>query len=150
MDILSKYGEEWLHAYASNNGGYVEIQRERIREGGLSKSERVKFEKELRMCKVLADNGYRVEYLRGIDRPQGQTYDIRINDIKADLKCVTGGAGNIVKYAKKALEKQGGEAVVFELPSGEPQYYHAITEARRKCKGKILFYIKGEYIVKSI
>lgn len=28
--------------------------------------------------------------------------------LKAELKCIKGGAGNIVKYAKKALTKQRG------------------------------------------
>ena len=68
----------------------------------------------------------------------------------ADLKCVTGGAGNIVKYAKKALTKQGGEAVVFEIPSHSPEFYAALAEARRKCIGKIFFYFTDDLELKEI
>ena len=72
-----------------------------------------------------------------------------IDNIKADLKCVTGGAGNIVKYAKKALTKQGGEAVVFEIPSHSPEFYAALAEARRKCIGKIFFYFTDDLELKE-
>ncbi len=44
------------------------------------------------MCKVIADNGHGVEFLQE-ERPRGETYDIRIDGMKADLKCVTGGLG---------------------------------------------------------
>lgn len=119
-------------------------------ESHASKNERAKFEKEMRMCKVCADNGYRIKYLRGENRPKGQTYDITINGLKADLKCVSGGAGNIVKYAKKALVKQGGEAVVFELPTRHHEYFVAINEASRKYKGVIFYYVKDEEVVKRL
>ena len=110
--------EEWERTYISpNDNGLVATQWERIAESEASNSERQKFVKEMRMCKVLADNGHDVEYLQGVNRPAGQTYDIRMDGIKADLKCITGGAGNIVKYIKKALTKQGGEAVILELPN---------------------------------
>ena len=49
------------------------------------------------MCRVLADNGHAVEFLKEGNRPIGETYDIKLDGVKADLKCVTGGAGNIVK-----------------------------------------------------
>ena len=102
------------------------------------------------MCKVLADNGHDVEYLQGVNRPAGQTYDIRMDGIKADLKCITGGAGNIVKYIKKALTKQGGEAVILEIPSHAPEYYGALAEARRKCNGRIFFYFSDDLELKEI
>jgi hypothetical protein len=85
-----------------------------------------------------------------VNRSAGQTYDILFDSIKADLKCVTGGAGNIVKYAKKALTKQGGEAVVFEIPSHNPKYYEALAEARRKCTGRIFFYFMDDMELKEI
>ena len=93
---------KWEHTYISReNNGYVATELERIKEANVSKSEKQKFEKEMRMCKTVADNGHDVEYLKGVNRPKGQTYDIRMDGMKADLKCITGGAGNIVKYAKK-------------------------------------------------
>ena len=103
------------------------------------------------MCKVLADNGHDVEYLQGVNRPAGQTYDIRMDGIKADLKCITGGASNIVKYIKKALTKQGGEAVILEFPNSPGvEFYEALAEARRKCKGRIFFYILDDNVLKEV
>ena len=149
---IQRYDEKtWERTYiSSNNTGFVVTQLERIAEAGASKSERQKFEKEMRMCKVLADNGHDIKYLQGVNRPAGQTYDIILDNIKADLKCITGGAGNIVKYAKKALTKQGGEAVVFEIPNHSPEFYAALAEARRKCAGKIFFYFIDNMELKEI
>ena len=144
--------EEWERTYISpNDNGLVATQWERIAESEASNSERQKFVKEMRMCKVLADNGHDVEYLQGVNRPAGQTYDIRMDGIKADLKCITGGAGNIVKYIKKALTKQGGEAVILELPNSPGvEFYEALAEARRKCRGRILFYIHDDNVLKEV
>ena len=149
---IQKYDEgEWDRTYtAPGDDGLVATQLARIAEAAASNSERRKFEKEMRMCRVLADNGHDVEYLKGVNRPAGQTYDITIDGIKADLKCVMGGAGNIVKYAKKALTKQGGEAVILELPNPDKKYFDALAEARRKCKGRIFFYIVGENVLKEV
>lgn len=120
-DRIQSYSEnEWERTYISpDDNGFVVTQWERIHESEPSKAERLKFNKEMRMCKIIADNGHDVEYLQGVNRPEGQTYDITIDGIKADLKCIEGGAGNIVKYAKKALTKQGGEAVILK--------YHRMT-----------------------
>lgn len=144
--------EEWERTYISpNDNGLVATQWERIAESEASNSERQKFVKEMRMCKVLADNGHDVEYLQGVNRPAGQTYDIRMDGIKADLKCITGGASNIVKYIKKALTKQGGEAVILELPNSPGvEFYEALAEARRKCTGRIFFYIQDDNILKEV
>lgn len=149
---IRKYDEKtWERTYVSpKDNGLVATQLERIAEAAVSNQENRKFNKEMKMCKVLADNGHDVEYLQGVNRPAGQTYDILFDGIKADLKCVTGGAGNIVKYTKKALMKQGGEAVVFEIPSHEPKYYEALAEARRKCNGRIFFYFTNDMELKEI
>lgn len=149
---ILKYDEKtWERTYVSPKDiGLVATQLERIAEAAVGNAERNKFDKEMRMCKVLADNGHDVEYLKGVNRPAGQTYDIRFDKVKADLKCLTGGAGNIVKYAKKALTKQGAEAVVFEIPAHHAKYYEALTEARRKCKGRIFFYIADEMVLKEL
>ncbi len=149
---IKRYSEEdWERTYISaDNHGFVVTQKERIKEAQASKQEIQKFEKEMRMCKVIADNGHEVEYLQGVNRPAGQTYDITIDGIKTDLKCIEGGAGNIVKYAKKALSKQGGEAVVFELPTQDVKFYEAITEARRKCNGRIFFYFARDRSLREV
>lgn len=149
---ITRYGEkEWQRTYVSpRDNGLVVTQLERIVESEASNAERQKFAKEMRMCKVLADNGHDVEYLKGVGRPKGDTYDIRMDGIKSDLKCVTGGAGNIVKYIKKALSEQGGEAVVLEIPSHAAKYYEALAEARRKCNGRIFFYFSDDLELKEI
>ena len=150
---IERYDENhWERSYLSpKKNGYVVTELERIRESQRSNNERNKYEKEIRMCKILADNGHDIEFLRGVHRPNGQTYDIRIDGMKADLKCITGGAGNIVKYVRKALIKQGGEAVVLEIPNQPTvEYYEALAEARRKCSGRIFFYIRGEEILKEV
>ncbi len=123
--------DEWERTYLSPRGdGFVVTQWERIEESKVSKAERLKFEKEMRMCKVLAD--------------------IRLNGIKTDLKCVSKGPGNIVKYVKKALNQQGCEAVVMEIPSPDKDYFNALAEARRKQAGRIIFFVKDENIVKEV
>ena len=149
---IEKYDEkEWERTYISpRNNGLVVTQHERIRESKAHENEIEKFNKELRMCKVLANNGHDVEYLQGENRPIGQTYDIRIDGIKADLKCITGRGSSIVKYARTALTDQGGEAVIFELPSHNPSYYEALAEARRKCYGQIFFYFSDDLELKEI
>ncbi len=148
---IENYDEkEWERTYTPLKGGFVVTQRERIAESKASKAERKKFDKEMRMCMVLADNGHDVEYLKGENRPIGQTYDIHMDGIKADLKCITKGAGNIVKYARKALKEQGAEAVVFEIPSHAFEFYDALTEARRKCNGRIFFYFSDDMELKEI
>lgn len=139
---------EWVRSHISPHGnGAVVTNRERIKEIKETKAERAKARKELRQCRVLADNGYFVEYLRGKHRSQGQTYDITMNGIKADLKVITGKGKHIVEYAKKAFNEQGGEAVVFELPNKKPMYYDKIAEARRKTTGRIFFYFAEEKVL---
>ena len=123
--------DEWERTYLSPHGdGFVVTQWERIEESKASKAERLKFEKEMRMCKVLAD--------------------IRLDGIKTDLKCISKGPGNIVKYVKKALNQQGCDAVVMEIPAHSKAFYDAITEARRKCVGRLFFYFSDDTKVKEI
>ena len=85
-------------------------------------------------------------------KESGQTYNITVDGKPADLKCITGGAGNIVKYATKALRRQGGKAVVFQIPSNDQKYYKAFNDAKDKLEyeGKIYFYIAEEKILKEI
>ncbi len=149
---ITKYDEnKWERSYVSpQDNGFVVTQKERIAEAEKSTNEGNKYKKEKRMTEVLANNGYDVEYLRGENRPSGQTYDILMNGIKADLKCINGGAGNIVKYASKAFKKQGADAVVFEFPSHDIPYYKALAEVRRKFDKRIFFYFKDEQVLKEI
>lgn len=149
---LEKYNKKnWEHTYTSpSDNGLVATQRARINEATASSAERQKFEKETRMCKVLADNGHDVEHLSGLNRTRGKTYDITLDGTPAELKCITGKAGNLVKYVRKALTKQGGKAVIFELHTHRPEYYAALAEARRKYTGRILFYFADDRTLREI
>lgn len=40
--------------------------------------------------------------------------------------------------------------MIFEMPSHDIQFYKAITEARRKCEGRIFFYIADEKVLKEV
>lgn len=146
---IRKYDlSEWEHTYIAKEAGFVVTHKDRLTEAAKSKAEKEKYQKEMHMCKVLADNGHYIEHLP--DRKKGGTYDITIDGIPADLKCIEGGAGNIVKYAKKVMNGQGGKAVVYEIPSHDGKYYAALAEARRKCSGKIFFYFKDDKVLKEI
>ena len=49
-----------------------------------------------------------------------------------------------MKYTKKALTKQDCDAVVFEVPNSPGiDFYEALAEARRKCKGMIFLLHQG-------
>ena len=137
-------------SYVSDNGHKVVTDINRIITSKGSNAERQKFEKEMRMCKVIADNGHDVEYLQETDRAKGETYDIIIDGMKADLKCISGNGCNIVNYAKTALKEQGGEAVIFEIPNRTPKIYEALAEAHRKYKGRIFFYFADDKDLKEL
>jgi len=102
---------EWESVYFDEySGGFVVIKKIRIAQSEQSKNEKIKFAKEYGMCKVLATGGNSIEFLED----KRGSYDIHLNDIKADLK-KTGSHINIVNYAKEAIRKQGAEIVVFEF-----------------------------------
>ncbi|MDR1169586.1 MAG: hypothetical protein LBK97_01975 [Prevotellaceae bacterium] len=111
LSQYNSYDYSWERAYFDgHNGGYLVICKERITQGNINKQEKEKYDKEYSMCMILVQNGYRVEYLKMTEG----SFDIYLNGKSADLK-KTAGSGNIVKYAKKAIEKQGAEIVVFEF-----------------------------------
>ena len=141
--------KQWEHTYVAENG-FVVTDKNRLNQAGRGKTEMGKYLKEMNMCKILADNGHFIEHLADVGKLNGLTYDITIDGTPADLKKIDGGAGNIVKYTRKAFTKQGGEAVIFQIPSHDKEYYDALSEARRKYKGRILFYFADEKQLKEI
>ena len=96
--------------FDDDTGGYLVIEKIRIKQSEKSKNEGEKFLKEYEMCITLAKAGYTVEYLES----KPNSYDIHLNGIKADLK-KTAGHNNMAHYAKKAVKKQGADMVVFEF-----------------------------------
>ncbi|MDD3945027.1 MAG: hypothetical protein PHS38_09970, partial [Bacteroidales bacterium] len=113
QEYLQYDTKSWRRDYFDrNNGGYLVVDRERIGHSTINKNEKVKFDKEYRMCEVFAKNGYKIEILK--ERPGISSSDIRLNGIMAELK-KTSSHNNIMNYAKKAIDKQGAKIVLFEF-----------------------------------
>jgi hypothetical protein len=127
---------QWQREYFNKeNGGYLLVDRERTRQGSINKQERGKYEKELSMCQTLANNGYKVEYMKEMEG----RFDIYLNGVAADLK-KTASHNHIRDYAKKAVRKQGAELVLFEFEKETKGIYIAIDELVRKgIHGKYYF-----------
>jgi hypothetical protein len=141
-EYLNHGAERWELAYFNQlNGGYVAVEKERIAQGKVSKQEEIIFNKEYDMCITLAQNGYRIEYLKITEG----SFDIHLNGLSADLK-KTRSHNNLVHYGKKAIKGQGAQLVVFEL---ETLTGRITTELNKlKTSGiRVLFFTTAEKIV---
>lgn len=87
-------------------------EKSRYQSGMRNKQEKAKYDKEHDMCQTYARAGYRIEHLG--ETPGVSSPDVMFNGIPADLKRTKGGS-NIVKYAKKAIGKQGAKMVLFQF-----------------------------------
>ncbi len=137
----------WSKEYFDEkSGGYVVVHRQRIKHSKINKTERAKYEKEFYMAKIFAQNGYRVEMLQeiiGYSSP-----DVTINGILADLKR-TEGINNIVKYARKAIRRQGAEIVLFQFDNNSAKLRLELLEL--KSGGyKALYFFTGKNKVYEI
>lgn len=108
-----KLDKRWEKVFFDEKkGGYLAIDKKRIKAAELSKNEQKKLHKEKRVATVYAQNGNRIELweedLR-LSSPDGS-----INNVPMDLKSLES-HNNIIKYAKKAIRKQGAEIVLFEF-----------------------------------
>lgn len=142
-EMYEGYGNAWEKTYFDErSGGYVVVNKDRVEKSMISKNETAKFNKELVMAKIFAQNGYRIEMLReesGVSSP-----DIRINNLTADLK-KTGSANNIVKYAKKAVGQQGADLVAFEFENETKEIYAELEALKRLgIKAKYFFTKSGK------
>ena len=129
--------EDFKETYKSK--GRILTSSARIAESKKSKDAKEIFDKEYKMLKVCADYGHDITYLKGENREIGGTYDILFDDIPADLK-KTKSSGNIVKYARKALQKQGAKIVIFEFEQCFPETFSSMNEALRKYGGDIYYF----------
>lgn len=129
-----------------DTGGYVVAHASRIAHGETSENEERKLNKELRMAKVYAQNGYRVEMLGEADRDSAP--DVLINGIRGDFKS-TGSSNNIVKYAKKAFQKQGADIVLFEIDAMTRDIYSELLKAKKK-GGRVFYYTKEDELVHEL
>ncbi|MDR1371833.1 MAG: hypothetical protein LBJ17_01710 [Dysgonamonadaceae bacterium] len=136
---LFRNPKEWRMDYFTDNEGVLITSRDRIESGKLNDHEREKFAKEWSMCRVLAHNAQKIEFLA---EREGE-YDILFNGKPADLK-KTGSHNNIVEYASKAINRQHAEFVVFEF-----EVFNDKIRQRLKWledngyKGKIIYYVRG-------
>ncbi len=130
---------KWEQTYFNNNnGGFVLTSKGRIATAKINKQEWQKFEKEQRMSKVLADNGYQIQHL--YEKYGISSCDILIDGIKADLKS-TASAGDLVKNVKHAFEKQGAKIAILEIKNNSPKMREKIRELTRKgFHGKYYFF----------
>jgi DNA-binding LacI/PurR family transcriptional regulator len=98
------------------------------------------------MSKVFAKNGYMIELREG--KKAGDTYDVKINGFKADLKSVSS-HNNIIRHAKKAINKQGAQMVFFEINEMDDRKRQALANLKRKGI-KVLYYEKSKNKVQAI
>lgn len=134
-------GMEWQKDYFNgNNGGYLATHQDRRKAVEASKNERLKYEKEEAMCRVFAKCGYRVEHQA--EQPGISSPDILIDGLKADLKRVSS-HNNVVKYARKAIEKQGAECVLFQIDNMTEQMRNELNALKRR-NIKVLYFVTGE------
>lgn len=132
--------------YESPSGGNVTVNEQRIESSRKSKNERKKFDKEFAMCRVLADNGYKVVMLA--ETPGISSPDITLDGQKAELKSVSCTSTHIVDYARKAKERQGAEIVIFEFDEITPEVNSQMNRLSRDDIHGI-FYAKGNKELKA-
>lgn len=140
-DEYETLGKEWLKDYFNGqNGGFLATHQQRKAAAEVSKNERQKYEKEVEMCLTFARSGYRVKHQD--ERPGTSSPDVVIDGMKADLKRVSS-HNNVVKYARKAVEKQGAECVLFQIDEMTEQMRNELDALKRR-KIKALYFVTGE------
>lgn len=126
--LTKKEGYVGIHRDEKTGGTFC-VHPERLQAASKSKQERIKFEKEKRMCEVYARNGFGIVMLK--ETPRGHSCDVLIDGVKGDLKS-TKSANNVLKYTKKAIREQGAEVVLLEFTEDTEQVREVIIELRRK------------------
>jgi hypothetical protein len=127
---------QWQRDYFNrDNGGYLAVDKQRIERGRLNKDEQEKYNKEYDMCLTLAQNGYKVEYLKEVEGK----YDINLNGESADLK-KTKSHNHIIDYAKKAIYRQDAKMVIFEFENETTKIHEKLRQLKSMgIKGKYYF-----------
>ena len=121
---------KWEHTFFNaNTGGYVVRHVTRVANGQRNKQEAAKLAKETHMCRVFADNGYKIEMLEEV--PRISSPDVLINGVPAELKSLTS-YKQIVRRAKHAIEEQGAKMVLFELPLQSIEVEKELDKLRRQ------------------
>ena len=140
-DEYDALGAEWQKDYFNgNNGGFLATHLDRKEAGEINKNERKKYEKELEMCQVFARSGYRIEHLP--EQPGVSSPDVTINGLPADLKRVSS-HNNIVRYAVKAVKKQGAKEVLFQVDTMTDEVRREFG-LLKKMNIKVRYFVTGE------
>ena len=137
VDIDTK---EYRLDYFSDEGGFLQTSRERIKEGQKNKQEMEKFGKEHCMCRTLASNNFNITYRTSVSG----SYDVTVNKIPADLKQV-GSWKQIRHHASKAINQQHADIVVFEFLSESKELHLELFKVKKLpwMEGKkIIYYFK--------
>lgn len=122
-----------------NTGGFLVAHSTRYENSQKNKNEKAKYDKEVAMCRVLAQKGYQIEMLEEV--PRISSPDITIDEIKADLKRVSG-ENNIVKYADKAIQQQEANAIVFQFDTDSERVHLELLKLKRKGY-KVYYFFTG-------
>lgn len=126
----------------NKDGGFVAQHITRIANDTTSKNEKIKYDKEIRMCDELADMGFAIIYKKDVP---GE-FDIFIDGHPADLK-QTKSHNNIGNYAKHAIEDQGAEYAVFCFEVKNAKILQFVKNEWTLHKRKCLYYFLGENIL---
>ena len=136
----NSYGSQWRRMWYYDSGGFLVAHSARYENSKRNKNERAKYDKEISMCRVLAQKGYQIEMLEEV--PGKSSPDITINGIKADLKRLSS-ANNIEKEAKKATREQGSDIVIFEFTELNAKILQGLERLKRiGIHGK--YFVTGE------
>lgn len=126
--------------FDKKTGGFVVAHKSRLENAALNKQEQAKFEKEKEMAMTFSHFGYKIEMLKEV--PRISSPDVTINGIKADLKRVSG-ENNIVKYADKAIQKQGADAILFQFDTDSERVHLELLKLKRKGY-KVFYFFTGK------
>lgn len=143
--LLSNDNKKWRLDYYTDNEGILVTNRNRIKESEINKQERTKFSKEHSMCRTLAVNGHKIEYRETV---QG-SFDVLFDGVPAELKKLSS-HNNILRDAKKAIEKQKAELVVFEFTIETKEIYLEIEKLKKKNIHGYYFFSNDKSIIHEL
>ena len=135
----NSYGSQWRRMWYYNTGGFLVAHSTRYENSQKNKNEKAKYDKEVAMCRVLAQKGYQIEMLEEV--PGISSPDITIDGTKADLKRLSS-ANNIERHAKEAVREQGADIVIFQFDN-ETEAIHTKLYKLKKMGYKVLYFFTG-------
>lgn len=140
-DEYEALGMEWRKDYFNgDNGGWMATHRLRLKAAEISKNERQKYDKEAAMCRILAEGGYKVEHQA--KQPGVSSPDVLIDGMPADLKRLSS-HNNIVRHARKAVEKQGAKVVLLQLDEDTKKVQEELDKLKRSGI-KVYYFFTGK------